>query len=56
MEADVLEAIRSQLAYLSGSRQAPILIINAATAADAPTTTNKTTLELCLNYLVSILR
>lgn len=54
MEADVLSAIKSQIAYLSGSRQSPLFIVNATTFDSHPS--NKETLEVSLEYLASILR
>lgn len=54
MEVDVLNALRSQTAYLSGNRNSPLLVVNVIGVDQQAT--NKSPLELCLEYLVSILR
>lgn len=55
MEADVLAALKTQAAYLSGARERPLVIVNVPTNEIKPSW-SKQPLDLCLKYLVSSLR
>lgn len=55
MEADVLAALKTKAAYLSGSRDLPIIIVKTPTA-ELKSTWKKQPLELCLQYLLNSLR
>lgn len=55
MDADVLNALKTQAAYLAGSRDRPIIIVKVP-AAELKSTWKKQPLELCLKYLINSLR
>lgn len=55
MEADVLAALKTQAAYLSGARERPLIIVNVS-SNELKSTWTKQPLDLCLNYLVNSLR
>lgn len=55
MDADVLSALKTQAAYLAGSRERPIIIVKAP-AGELKSTWKKQPLELCIQYLINSLR
>lgn len=55
MEADVLNALKSQAAYLSGVRERPLIVVNVPNG-ELKTTWKRQPLDLCLKYLVNSLR
>lgn len=55
MEADVLNALKSHAAYLSGVRERPLIIVNVLNG-EIKTSWKKQPLDLCLKYLVNSLR
>lgn len=55
MEADVLNALKSQAAYLSGVRERPLIVVNVSNG-ELKASWKKQPLDLCLKYLVNSLR
>lgn len=55
MEADVLNALKSQTAYLSGVREHPLIVVNVSNG-ELKASWKKQPLDLCLKYLVNSLR
>lgn len=55
MEADVLAALKTQAAYLSGARERPLVVVNVPTN-EIKSSWSKQPLDLCLKYLVGSLR
>lgn len=55
MDADVLNALKTKAAYISGSCERPIIIVKAP-AGELKSTWKKQPLELCLQYLINTLR
>lgn len=55
MDADVLNALKTQAAYWAGSCERPIIIVKAP-AGELKSTWKKQPLEFCLEYLINSLR
>lgn len=55
MEADVLNALKSQAAYLSGVREHPLIVVNVPNG-ELKASWKRQPLDLCLKYLVNSLR